>query len=186
MQYIGIDIAKHAHVAAARLDDGTPHGKAFEFANDEEGFGSLLKRLRELDADQGSCLVVMESTGHYWMSLWSFLDDHGFGVAIVNPILIDAFRKADTVRKTKTDLVEIREELARTRQRGYCVLFEELSENKSSLAAPIFDRSREPIAAISISTSAHGLSKPQRERELAKAVVTAAGRISGKLGYYPK
>lgn len=106
MQYIGIDIAKHAHVAAARLDDGTPHGKAFEFANDEEGFGSLLKRLRELDAGQGSCLVVMESTGHYWMSLWSFLDDHGFGVAIVNPILIDAFRKADTVRKTKTDLVD--------------------------------------------------------------------------------
>ena len=88
--------------------------------------------------------------------------------------------------ETKTDLVEIREELARTRQRGYCVLFEELSENKSSLAAPIFDRSREPIAAISISSSAHSLSKPQRERELAKAVVTAAGRISGKLGYYPK
>ena len=82
--------------------------------------------------------------------------------------------------------MEIREELARTRQRGYCVLFEELSENKSSLAAPIFDRSREPIAAISISSSAHSLSKPQRERELAKAVVTAAGRISGKLGYYPK
>lgn len=88
--------------------------------------------------------------------------------------------------ETKTDLVEIREELARTRQRGYCVLFEELSENKSSLAAPIFDRSREPIAAISISSSGHSLSKPQRERELAKAVVTAAGRISGKLGYYPK
>ena len=81
---------------------------------------------------------------------------------------------------------EIQEELARTRQRGYCVLFEELSANKSSLAAPIFDRSREPIAAISISTSAHGLSKPQREQELARAVVTVAGRISGKLGYYPK
>ena len=61
--------------------------------------------------------------------------------------------------ETKTDLWEIKEELARTRQRGYCVLFEELSANKSSLAAPIFDRSREPIAAFS---------------------------ISGKLGYYPK
>ena len=106
MQYIGIDIAKHAHVAAARLDDGTPHGKAFGFANDEEGLGSLLERLRELGADQDSCLVVMESTGHYWMPLWSFLDDHGFGVAVVNPILTDAFRRADTVRKTKTDLAD--------------------------------------------------------------------------------
>jgi transposase len=106
LQYIGIDIAKHAHVAAARLEDGTPHGKAFEFANDEEGFKSLLGRLRELGAGRDDCLVVMESTGHYWMALWSFLDDHGFGVAVVNPILTDAFRKADTVRKTKTDLVD--------------------------------------------------------------------------------
>ena len=106
MQYIGIDIAKHAHVAAARTEDGEPHGKAFEFANDEKGFASLLGRLRELGADQGNCLVAMESTGHYWMALWSFLDDHGFDIAVVNPILTDAFRKADTVRKTKTDLVD--------------------------------------------------------------------------------
>ena len=106
MQYIGIDIAKHAHVAAARMDDGSPRGKAFEFANDEEGFKALISRFRELGANQENCLVVMESTGHYWMALWSFLDDHGYGIAVVNPILTDAFRKADTVRKTKTDLVD--------------------------------------------------------------------------------
>ncbi|VEH00142.1 Transposase IS116/IS110/IS902 family [Slackia heliotrinireducens] len=106
LQYIGIDIAKHAHVAAARLEDGTPHGRAFGFANDEGGFESLLGRFRELGADQGNCLVVMESTGHYWMALWSFLDDRGFDVAVVNPVQTDAFRRADTVRKTKTDLVD--------------------------------------------------------------------------------
>lgn len=106
MQYIGIDIAKNAHVAAARLADGTPHGKAFEFANDERGFASLLKRFCELEVDPDDCIIAMESTGHYWLALWSFLDDRGWPVAVVNPVMTDAFRKADTVRKTKTDAID--------------------------------------------------------------------------------
>ena len=105
-QYIGIDIAKHEHVAASRYEDGEAHGKAFPFANDEGGFASLLARFRELGADQENCLVVMESTGHYWMALWEFLLLHGFDIAVVNPVLTDAFRKADTLRKTKTDRVD--------------------------------------------------------------------------------
>ena len=105
-QYIGIDIAKHEHVAGSRYENGEAHGKAFAFANDEGGFESLLGRLRELGAEPGSCLVVMESTGHYWMALWEFLYLRGFDIAVVNPLLTDAFRKADTLRKTKTDLVD--------------------------------------------------------------------------------
>jgi len=88
--------------------------------------------------------------------------------------------------ETKIDLREINQELVRTRQRGYCILFNELNEGMASLAAPIFDRNRLPVAAISISTTPDVLSQPERERELAKAVMTAAGKISGKLGYYPK
>ena len=103
MQYVGIDIAKRAHVAGARLEDGTPHGKPFKFANDQQGFASLLKRLRELGAGPDDCLLVMESTGHYWLALWEFAVAHGFDVAVVNPVLTDAFRRADTLRKTKTD-----------------------------------------------------------------------------------
>lgn len=88
--------------------------------------------------------------------------------------------------ETKIDLREINQELVYTRQKGYCILSDELAESKGSLAAPIFDRSRTPIASISISASAHRLSQPDRVQELAKAVLTAAGKISGKLGYYPK
>lgn len=106
MQYVGIDIAKRAHVAGARLEDGTPHGKPFKFANDRQGFASLLKRLRELGAGPDDCLLVMESTGHYWLALWEFVVAHGYGVAVVNPVLTDAFRKADTLRKTKTDDID--------------------------------------------------------------------------------
>ena len=105
-QYLGIDIAKHEHVLGARLGDGEAHGKAFKFANDERGFASLLARFRELGAEPEESLVVMESTGHYWMALWEFLVAHGYEVAVVNPVLTDAFRRADTLRKTKTDEVD--------------------------------------------------------------------------------
>lgn len=106
MQYIGIDVAKHGHVAASRFDDGREHGRAFSFTNDAGGFASLLIRFSELEAAPENCLVVMEATGHYWMALWEFLDSHGFDVALVNPVLIDAFRKVSTLRKTKTDHID--------------------------------------------------------------------------------
>ena len=76
--------------------------------------------------------------------------------------------------ETKIDLCEINQELIRTRQKGYCILYDELTEGK------------EPLAAISVSASAHRLNQQERVPELAKAVLTAAGKISGKLGYYPK
>ena len=104
--YIGIDIAKHDHVMGARYEDGGQHGRPFPFANDEGGFASLLGRLRELGAEPGESLVAMESTGHYWMALWEFLTDRGWEVAIVNPVLVDAYRKVETLRKTKTDQVD--------------------------------------------------------------------------------
>ncbi|WP_317855821.1 IclR family transcriptional regulator [Chakrabartyella piscis] len=87
---------------------------------------------------------------------------------------------------TKVDMKEIEQELVKTRQKGYCIVIDELSESKGSLAAPVFDRNRKPIAAVSVSASAYSLSQPQRQRELAKAVLSVASKVSGKLGYYPK
>lgn len=106
MYYIGIDIAKHLHTVACVDEVGARHGKAVEFTNDDKGFAFLLERFRELGIEQEDCIICMESTAHYWISLYAYLVDLGFSVAVVNPIMTDAFRKADTVRKTKTDLVD--------------------------------------------------------------------------------
>ncbi|MDO4474642.1 MAG: IclR family transcriptional regulator [Eubacteriales bacterium] len=86
---------------------------------------------------------------------------------------------------TKVTVKEIEQELDRTRRRGYCIIREELSQNKASIAAPIFDRYREPIAAISVSTSMSALNNPEREKELIKVVRSASNKISGMLGYFP-
>lgn len=135
MYYIGIDIAKHVHTIAARAEDGTPHGKAISFTNDEEGFRSLLERFGELDVNADNCIVAMESTGHYWMATYVFLVDHGYSVAVVNPVQTSAFRKADTVRKTKTDLIDafLIADFARFKRLGPTSVAPEISDGLKQL-----------------------------------------------------
>ncbi|WP_317855886.1 IclR family transcriptional regulator [Chakrabartyella piscis] len=88
--------------------------------------------------------------------------------------------------KTKIDPAEIEQELMKVRKKGYCIMIDELIENRGSLAAPIFDRNRNPIASVSVSENAEKMSQPQRQREMASVIVSVASKISGKLGYYPK
>lgn len=88
--------------------------------------------------------------------------------------------------ETKIDPEEIKQELVRTRQKGYCVLINELIDGQGSIAAPIFDRNRNPLAAISVSASENRLCDPAQEKLLAKHVLAAATRISSKMGYYPR
>ncbi len=44
----------------------------------------------------------MEATGHYWLSVYSFLSNSGFNLKVINPIQSDAFRKM-YIRQTKND-----------------------------------------------------------------------------------
>lgn len=106
MNYIGIDIAKNVHVAAVRDEGGKLCGSPIAFGNCEEGFVTLLRFLGEQGCDSGRDIVAMESTGHYWMALWSYLAERGWRLALVNPLQTDAFRKVGTIRKTKTDKVD--------------------------------------------------------------------------------
>ena len=62
MIYVGIDIAKETHVAAATDTDGVVLLEPFSFQNDHEGF-KLLKA--KLDTLKGDILVGLESTAHY-------------------------------------------------------------------------------------------------------------------------
>ena len=106
MFYVGIDIAKQIHTVAVSLEDGTRQGKCISFKNNDEGFNKLLNYLNELKVDKQNCIIAMESTGHYWIALYSFLLKKDYPVALINPIQTSAFRKASTVRKTKTDIVD--------------------------------------------------------------------------------
>ena len=102
MIYVGIDIAKETHVAAAMSTDGVVLLEPFAFQNDHEGF-KLLKS--KLDTLKGDILIGLESTAHYAENVIFFLHSQHFKLAVINPVQTAAMRKTG-IRKTKTDKVD--------------------------------------------------------------------------------
>jgi len=81
---VGIDVAKFQHVARAILPGGDI-SKPFPFANNREGFLSLLAQLGAWKATAASGVIIgMESTGVYWVNLARWLREQGCRVVQVS------------------------------------------------------------------------------------------------------
>ncbi|GAB2533404.1 IS110 family RNA-guided transposase [Gracilibacillus alcaliphilus] len=106
MFYLGIDIGKRTHVASVMDDTGKIVLKGFSFPNTLEGGHALLTRLRTISDNPSHFLTGMEATGHYWLALFSFLDDADYFVHVINPIQTDGWRKGTEIRKRKTDIID--------------------------------------------------------------------------------
>ena len=102
MFYIGIDIAKHNHEVSIIDDNGKALGKSFSISNSQKGVDKFNTYLDSFNITSENCVIGMESTGHYWINLFSFLVNLKFNVFVINPIQSDAFRKM-YIRKTKND-----------------------------------------------------------------------------------
>ena len=48
----------------------------------------------------------MEATGHYWLSVYSFLFEKSFLLHVINPILTDGWRRGTEIRKRKNDIID--------------------------------------------------------------------------------
>ncbi len=105
MLYIGIDVAKSRHDCFIIDSDGVIYTDNLRITNDRVGFNKLLETI--LDALDGepvtNAKVGLEHTGHYSINIKRFLESQGFVVTSFNPLETSAFRKAFTLRKTKTD-----------------------------------------------------------------------------------
>jgi len=106
MHYLGIDIGKNNHMAGLIGEDGKPICKAFSFSNTTEGGESLLGMLEKHGIAADDLEVGLEATGHYWLSVYSFLHDHGHKLHVINPIQTDGWRKGTEIRKRKTDAID--------------------------------------------------------------------------------
>jgi len=106
MFFLGIDIGKNNHVASMIDDSGTPVFKAFSFANTTDGGESLLSKLEKHGATSENLAVGLEATGHYWLSVYSFMRSQGFRQHVINPIQTDGWRKGVEIRKRKTDSID--------------------------------------------------------------------------------
>lgn len=103
MIYVGIDIAKQKHFAAAMTADGEVLISPFNFTNDSEGFTLLISKLKAFDKE--NILIGLESTSHYGENLIYYLHDLGYLITVINPIQTATLRKTN-IRKTKTDKVD--------------------------------------------------------------------------------
>ena len=106
MFYLGIDIAKNTHVASLIDEKGKNIFKGFSFSNSTDGGKSLLEIIKK-HVDFSDVTVGMEATGHYWLSIYSFLYDYNFhSIHVINPIQTDGWRKGTEIRKRKNDIID--------------------------------------------------------------------------------
>lgn len=82
--YVGIDIAKLNHFAAAISSDGEIIIEPFKFTNDADGFQLLVSKLESFD--KNSLIIGLESTAHYGDNLVRYLVTELYQVCVLNPI----------------------------------------------------------------------------------------------------
>lgn len=103
MFFLGIDIGKNTHVASLLDEKAKIIFKAYSFANTLDAAEALLVKLEPY---KDSLEIGMEATGHYWLSLYSFLTEHKFIIHVLNPIQTDGWRKGIEIRKRKTAVID--------------------------------------------------------------------------------
>lgn len=102
--YCGVDIGKRHHVAAVIDAAGDVLCKPFSFANDAKGFGTFFERLEKLGGPSRLSLG-MEATGHYWYALHDAVRQHGYNIAVLNPIQT-AQQAKQSIRKQRNDRID--------------------------------------------------------------------------------
>jgi transposase len=110
MIYVGVDVAKHKHDCYIVNSDGEVLYDVFTVPASQEGFDDLYKSIKDsmTRSKDKKIKVGLESTGQYSRNLMEFLLSKGLNPVLLNPLCSDSFRKAQTLRKTKTDKTDAR------------------------------------------------------------------------------
>lgn len=102
---VGMDIAKRSHYACFVDDRGRVLRKAFPVSQSKEGFEYLyqciLSAMQEFQ--KTNVIIGIEPTGHYWLNLAYFLDDHGIPLVMTNPMHVKRSKELDDNLPTKHD-----------------------------------------------------------------------------------
>ena len=98
MFYIGIDIAKHKHEASIIDSDGKLLCESISFSNTQK----CCEKLQKFTVTADNCIIGMEATSHYWLSVYSYLLELGYNLKVINLIQSDSLRKM-YIRQTKND-----------------------------------------------------------------------------------
>ena len=105
MLFVGIDVAKSKHDCCIIDSNGVILTDSLRISNTKEGFDTLYTSIISAleSTDFSNVKIGLESTGHYSTNITNYLYSKGFRITVLNPLVTNAFRKAGTLRKTKTD-----------------------------------------------------------------------------------
>jgi transposase len=127
---VGLDVSKGESQIQAFLDKGKPFRKSFKVSHTLEGLSLLANFLEEIKTETGQKPpVILEATGHYQAPVVHYLEQRGYLLIIINP-LISYKAKGASLRKVKTDAVDAyllcelfyKEELEPYKKRGIQLL----------------------------------------------------------------
>ena len=148
----------------------------------------------EIISGENHVLIIDEVIGNHLVGSSQSLGTRWPMVATSTGIAMLAYLPAERVEailalplvaltpKTVTDTAVLRQELAKTRQRGYAFLREWLEEGLIVVGAPLFNHDGQVVAAISLGAPAIRF-PAEREAEMGKLVKQTAAFISAKLGW---
>lgn len=102
---VGIDIAKRTHFACFVDDRGRVLQKSFSVSQSRDGFEHFYQRIMAAMKEYGKTEVIVgiEPTGHYWLNLAYFLDEHGIPLVMANPMHVKRSKELDDNLPTKHD-----------------------------------------------------------------------------------
>lgn len=104
MVYVGIDVSKDKHDCHILTSDGEVLCDNFSFSNSMEGFNSFMDLVSDCcKSDFSKLKVGLEATGHYSKNLLFFLSKSKLFVVVFNPLSVSQSRKANSLRRTKSD-----------------------------------------------------------------------------------
>ena len=99
MNAVGIDVSKGKSTVAVLRPFGEIVVSPFDVFHNPKELGELVTLLKSLD---GETKVVMEYTGNYYLPIAQFLQNNGFFVSVINPLLLHNYG-SKSIRKAKTD-----------------------------------------------------------------------------------
>ncbi|MDL4842606.1 IS110 family RNA-guided transposase [Aquibacillus rhizosphaerae] len=127
---VGLDISKGESQVQAFLDKEKAFRKSFKVSHTLEGLNLLVEFLEDVKKESGKKPpVILEATGHYQTPVVHYLEERGYLLIIINP-LISYKARSSSLRKVKTDAIDAyllcelfyKEELEPHKKRGVQLL----------------------------------------------------------------
>ena len=99
---VGIDIGKEK-LSCVLMDVNETIMCRFTVEASLSGYKDMLDRVKTATRGRGKVVFALEPTGHYWMVLGQFFEDHNQAYVLVHPLVVARSREVNRLNKGKTD-----------------------------------------------------------------------------------